>query len=106
MNGADRSFDDLRRCPVAVNRKIKAEDALPGWKGRLLLFQPFFTSAGAGWAEAVSRRTRYSGSTLSCDFFFHSMVDAPPVRYGGEHFSLSDREKYIFQILGNAREIY
>ena len=55
MNGADRSFDDLRRCPATVNRKIKAEDALPGWKGRLLLFQSFFTPAGAGWAEAVSR---------------------------------------------------
>jgi hypothetical protein len=38
MNGADWSFDDLRRYPAAVNRKIKAEDALPGWKGRLLLF--------------------------------------------------------------------
>jgi hypothetical protein len=24
--------------PDAVNRKIKAEDTLPGWKGRLLLF--------------------------------------------------------------------
>nr|DAW27039.1 MAG TPA: hypothetical protein [Caudoviricetes sp.] len=77
MNGADRSFDDLRRCPDAVNRKIKAEDALPRWKGRLLLFQSFFTPAGAGWAEAVSRPTRYSGSTLSCGFFFDSMVICP-----------------------------
>ena len=64
------------------------------------------TPAGAGWAEAVSRPTRYSESTLLCGFFFHSMVDAPPVRYDGEHFSPSDREKYTFQILGNAREIY
>ena len=63
--------------PDAVNRKIKAEDALPRWKGRLLLFQPFFTPAGAGWAEAVSRPTRYSESTLSCGFFFDSMVICP-----------------------------
>ena len=36
-----------------------------------------FTPAGAGWAEAVSRPTRYSGSTLSCGFFFDSMVICP-----------------------------
>ena len=78
MNGADRSFDDLRRYPAAVNRKIKAEDALSIREERLLLFQPFFTPAGAGWAEAVSRPTRYSESTLSCGFFFFdSMVICP-----------------------------
>ena len=37
----------------------------------------FFTAAGAGWAEAVSRPTRYSGSTLSYGFFFDSMVICP-----------------------------
>ena len=36
-----------------------------------------FTPAGAGWAEAVSRPMRYSGSTLSCGFFFDSMVICP-----------------------------
>ena len=36
-----------------------------------------FTPAGAGWAEAVSKPTRYSGSTLSCGFFFDSMVICP-----------------------------
>ena len=77
MNGADRSFDDLRRYPAAVNRKIKAEDALSIREERLLLFQPFFTPAGAGWAEAVSKPTRYSESTLSFGFFFDSMVICP-----------------------------
>ena len=34
----------IRDLPAAANRKIQAEDALPGWEGRLLLIQSFFTA--------------------------------------------------------------
>ena len=60
MNGADRSFDDLRRYPAAVNRKIKAEDALPGWKGRLLLFL----------AVLHARRSRLGRGRVKADEIF------------------------------------
>ena len=46
--------------PDAVNRKIKAEDALPGWKGRLLLFL----------AVLHARRSRLGRGRVKADEIF------------------------------------